>query len=589
MLLGIIPIFSFRFNLICLLLAAWGGYPLGVIGQNGSKQSEKQLSQKIEQAESLLQHSPDSSLELYNSVIHQANLIGNPNLLHRVWMSLAESYHTLGNFPGAFEACQNALSYCSELNPRCPLEAYRMMGILQADNGNPHLAIPYFNQARQLALNQQDTSFAIRTDMQLGVVEVLQGHFGKADSLLRIGLNYARRKQDSAMISVCFNNLGDVALKEQNLLQAELYFESALSFRPKGKKHDATSIYLNLGLMEIERGNYLQAEELGLKGLAEAKRNQNMLKQRNALEVIYKAQEKLRKTDDAFSSFKQMVELERSLFSVEKTVQIAGMENRALLTQKTNEIELRDFMLEERDEEIAGLRIWRWVLGLFILLSLVGLVWLGRRKRSANPVLPVTHSHHLSDLQAYLQEWLAHYFNHVNEQKITQEPHVARKSAIGLILAYHSGAQAKIQPLDIAGLLREVLSLIRPKAQGQFVSIITELDPEIPSQLLIEGNSLSTLFLILLDAGLIRIPSGKLKVNLTVVQQEVSFCDLQLTVTATPNNLSAPNPASRSEKQPLLDNFAAPLAESLGATLQYHVGDADYLQIQFGFRAGSAE
>lgn len=575
---------NFRIPLGIFLLSVLTLGNHSALGQSGTPQSKESLQLQMVKAESLLHVSPDSSLQLYHLTIREANKIGDDGLLYDVWISLAKSYHIIGNFPAAFEACQNALAFCQAAQPECPLEAYQLMGILQADNGNPHLAIPYFEKAKRLAFQLNQTDIGYRLQMQMGVVYVMQEQYKKADSLFWIGLDYARSVRDSSMLSICYNNLGDLSLKTHNLSAAEQFFQKALQARKRSPSQDPTSIYLNLGLLSLAKGDFAEAERFGMEGLATAEAAKHLLKQRNAYEVIWQAQEKLGRTEDAFVSFQKMVELERSLFSVDKAVQIAGLETRALLTEKTEEIELRDFLLEDKEAQIRSNRRWLVIFAgiVLVLVAIVLVILLQKRRKPLSDnlsILPQPRS-----LSNQLAPWRASFFDAQNEAIALEGNLLDKKSGPFLAMAYLAGAKPKIQALDVPLLFRELLFSLKGKAQRQFASVISDFSTDIPVPVSLEGNSLSALILLLLDATLDHIPNGKLKVQLGLLAQESVYVDLELILTATPGNLPVGGVHFRPALRPIWETHAKDLSTQLGGKLDCHFGDDGYIKVVFSFR-----
>lgn len=537
-------------------------------------------------------------MDLYDQLLRDANKTGKSIHIHEVWLSIGKSNQAIGNFPAAFEAYQNAIAACDGADPACPLSAIAKLGILQAENGNPHLAIPYFRESMELATQVGDSLTANRSLNQFGIVYTMMGDWARADSCFQGFLAFAQQLNDTILLATAINNLGDMYLQKGAYDLAEANFKKSLVlYTPYNQSQALATPHLNLGLLYLRRGDFAIAEKQALIGLDYALKAKSLIRQQNAYEVLWQAQEGLNKPQDALRNFKLLTAIRDSLFSLEKTKQIAELESRYRFSLQNEILASKDEALASSQTKVSQQRIWLAIsLGIGIVLLFV--IFLLRKRFLASSQRAALDSPEDDSwsLLAFLSKQAS------NELKllapgatgITQSdpghPATAMRLQIfqHLISDFAQNRSREVAPniseADIPGLLREVTTAIRPITKEKFISLLLDIDADIPDSLQTDSRRLQEVFLLLLMAVIELSRRGKVAVMLKVSNRESSFIDLTFEIIATGGGQTTEMTPEIKTQTEIISQFVPFLIKPLGGEIKHYFGNDGYLSVSMALR-----
>ena len=142
-------------------------------------------------------------------------------------------------------------------------------------------------------------------------------------------LEMAIEENNSKTIRSATNNLGMLHYRNGDLEKAIVCFEKAAKLsKQEGELRSLAGNYINIGTSNVQLGNYISAREYLDKGLKLAEQSEAldfMMQGYHSLCELYEKEENFGK---ALECHKKMSELERKLFTLEKSKTIAGIKAR---------------------------------------------------------------------------------------------------------------------------------------------------------------------------------------------------------------------------------------------------------------------
>lgn len=267
-----------------------------------------------------------------------------------------------GHYARALEYHLRTLELRERINDKLGMGAsLNNIGVIQSELGNTKKSIEYHEQA-------------------LSVRRRIGDKYGVATSLLNLGTNYANvdsakakaylieclklgeQLGDKMDLAGAYEGLGNLADNQRNFKSAITYYEKAVEVEVGvGDNKRLPQTYCRLALVYMKLSNWTKADsvaELALRAAHKVNTLRSYAKVNETLYIIYKTQGL---QDTALVYMEKYKQASDSLFSVEKSVQIANLESIAELKEKQKEIELlsknEQLLRQENELQKSGRQI----------------------------------------------------------------------------------------------------------------------------------------------------------------------------------------------------------------------------------------
>jgi two-component system, NarL family, sensor kinase len=329
--------------------------------------------------------------------------------------SMGSAHEAQGDYTVALEYELKALKIRRGLGNKSKIAgSLNNIGIIHDERGDFKDALEYYHEAHQLYTETGEQSFIAMVLVNIGIVLKEQKDYRTAVNYYREASQVYKKLGKEFGMAACHANLGSVffylneydsalhysllATKEFKKQNVQQFLPSSLCNagmalhklnRPKeAKEYLLQSKVLNekydnkkelafgmIYLAEIyrEEGNVNEAERLALNGLEIAnkiKAQQQMLEAHQTLSDIYLSKGNSNK---ALTEFKNYSAIKDSLFSQEKSKQIAELQTRYETAKKEGEI-----VLLRQENELKESRLERnQILVILLVIGITGLILLG--------------------------------------------------------------------------------------------------------------------------------------------------------------------------------------------------------------------
>ncbi len=289
--------------------------------------------------------------------------------------------------------------------------AHQHLGYFYLNGGNHEKSISHYLQSLTLAEKLQNPKKIAKASQGIGIIYNKQMDFDRAEKYFTQSLNYQKQLKDTAGIIRLSNDFGILNKNKKNYQEAEKWFLEILELSKNGQYTWAhQSAYNNLGLLYYQMNLYQRGIAFSQKGVDEFAKNNNkralsdalnnlsknelalgrtqsainhalqslqlareiktLEKQREALKVLAQAHENQGKTGTALTYYKEYKALYDSIYTIQKSAQIHGLEKKFNSAKKDKEIALL-----AKDAELARTRSSWILIGLGLVLFFGGLLF----------------------------------------------------------------------------------------------------------------------------------------------------------------------------------------------------------------------
>ena len=228
--------------LSCFLFFTYLLVPFQVIGQA-----------KVDSLNSLIATQPDDTTKVASYLaLYEALKYENPS--------------------ASAEILKKAFSLSEALDfPKGKAKSLIAIGDFLYTNSNYDSALIVFRQAQEVAQDFQSRSLLVEALCKQGNTLNDLRKLEQADSIISVALDFAiKAPLDSSLVSLCYNNLGNIAFANNQYDKALEQYQKTLAYNTNDKKRKAI-INMNIGLIHFSQGDYSIAEEYLQKGLESAK------------------------------------------------------------------------------------------------------------------------------------------------------------------------------------------------------------------------------------------------------------------------------------------------------------------------------
>jgi tetratricopeptide (TPR) repeat protein len=166
-----------------------------------------------------------------------------------------------------FEDAYQTLSKCKELadilnEPKLTYYFYSYMAEMFDSLENFELSIEAYLKALEVAETTNDDAMIARAHNNVGHALIHLQRYDKAKPYINFFHQYGKKILNWSYISTALNNFGELALGQNNIVEAKQYFTESLNIRiGKGYELASSWPYHNLGKVHYQLANYQQAEQ----------------------------------------------------------------------------------------------------------------------------------------------------------------------------------------------------------------------------------------------------------------------------------------------------------------------------------------
>ncbi len=237
---------------------------------------------------------------------------------------------------------QKAYSIAQKYNyPELLANSKLKLGLIYFSLNNFEKSYMYYREAQEDYLKLNDTIFVARC---LSNIANIYSYQNKLDSSLMFynkSLKIYSKTRSLVEIASTYLNIGVIWFFKGDFHNAIGFYKKALSlFKKAGRDNDMAVSYINIGEAQIHINEFLKSEKNLLKGYSISKRMQDKAVEQSALEFLYKLYKAKKDYKQALYYFEKYKALSDSVFSSNKSMQIAKLQTQFETEQKEHENKL---------------------------------------------------------------------------------------------------------------------------------------------------------------------------------------------------------------------------------------------------------
>ena len=269
--------------------------------------------------------------------------------------------------------------------------SYSNIGIIHRKQDNYDKALEYYFKSLRIAEKLNNKGQMSSCYNNIGLAYQYKKDYKQAISFILKSLQIDEKFKDLNRMSSCYNNLGNVYFDLCEYEKCILYYKKSLNIRYQlGDKNGQSSVLGNIAALNTKLKQYDQA-------IINAKKSASIAKEIGVLPWQMSAYEVLSKTYDSLANYKNAYEyhklfklLNDSIYTVEGSKQIKGMEAKYESEKKQKEIELlnKDKQLQQNEIKQQIIIKYAFVIGFLLMILLAGVIYKNfRNKKKANVLL----------------------------------------------------------------------------------------------------------------------------------------------------------------------------------------------------------
>ena len=243
----------------------------------------------------------------------------------------------------------------------------------------------YFNKAYSHFVGMKDTSGIIAVMNDFGILNKNKGNYNESEQWYLKMLDLSMHGTHSWVKPIAYANLGILYYNMEEYEKGISYCEQANEInRVSGKKRSESDALNTIAKCQLALGQNQEAIKNSKRSVTLAKEAQVLEKERDALLTLSSAFEKTNQTKLALQYFKEHKTVYDSIYSLEKSEQIHGLEEKYQKAQKDREIAIMQKNSEL--EKVKNTRLWI-VLGLTLFFSGFLLLFQIQKRRKEKLIL----------------------------------------------------------------------------------------------------------------------------------------------------------------------------------------------------------
>ncbi len=242
----------------------------------------------------------------------------------------------------ALKHLHRAISIYEEIDSKQGIaEVLGSIGLVYHSSGESEDALEYFKRSRVLFEELGDRKQLANNLNSMGLALLTLERNEEALKCLEESLAMAVEEDDSKTIRSATNNIGILNNINGNLEEAIVFFVKAAELsEEQGELRSLAGNYINIGTSNLQLGNYDDAREYLNRGLQTAEQSEALDFMLQGCHSLCELYEKEGDFEKAFEYHRRMSELEKKLFSLEKSKIIAEIDAKYQTEQAEQEAEI---------------------------------------------------------------------------------------------------------------------------------------------------------------------------------------------------------------------------------------------------------
>ena len=330
-------------------------------------------------AVSLKQGRVEDALASFQEAAKHIEASGDVARLAGINNNISLIYYSKGKYDSALEYMFKALGLyeqSGDLNGQGVV--LNAIGNVYNKLGKAAEARGHFERALAIAEGSRHTTLAVSALVNIAEIRIRAQEWQPALDALNRALAGARQLGNPDFVSVCLNNLGDVARARGRLPQAlDYYQESMRIFEKMNARPRLVVSYLNIGRIHLELGERSEAETFLKKAFDLGGEVEERNLQREAAEVLLALYAERGDFERAFEYQKAVADLKEQVFSRENVEKIATLQAGYEAERKEREIALLRAERAIQVLEVKRQRLWLLLVasGSVLLLALAAVLF----------------------------------------------------------------------------------------------------------------------------------------------------------------------------------------------------------------------
>lgn len=324
----------------------------------------------------------EQSSKYYNQAIPIYEEYKDSLSLIKVFNSQAINHQMHGNVDLAFDTFLRSLEYAKKIGDKTTiLNTLLNIGIMYDNNGDSEKCLKYYYEALKYADNNNVASLALLQSYIAEVYLKLKDN-KKAEEFLKKAIENSKLSHDSKSLIWAYSSLGYLQLDKGNYLAAEDYFLESLKLaRSINYKLEIIHALTDLGKFYNKTKNTVRAIKYldeALKLAYEIKSLPDLSTIYGEYALLYSNAKDFKKAYEYHTKYKQYSD---SLFSVSNNEKIAELQTKYEVKQKDRETELLLNENKLQKKIIFSQKIIALIISLFMIASII-FIWLLLRNRN---------------------------------------------------------------------------------------------------------------------------------------------------------------------------------------------------------------
>lgn len=276
-----------------------------------------------------------------------------------------------GNYEAALAAYQESLEIFSRLRDESgQCSVCNELGVFFSKRQEYDRSIAFLNRATEHCKTVKDSVGWSNAMDNRGVVFMRMGKLGEAEELFREVIELRNEIGDTLGLSYVYNNLSAVAAELKNVEQAARYLQLSTDLREKLNDRQGVAININnMGELLLTAGKASQAIPFFRQSLEKSQALKFTDLERHTMEMLARAYEETEDYAEALNWKNRSYRLKDSLFNLERSAQIAEMQEKYEAEKKEKELRQQQLVLRKRNMALVVSSIA--VLSLATILILV--------------------------------------------------------------------------------------------------------------------------------------------------------------------------------------------------------------------------
>lgn len=325
----------------------------------------------------------DSAIAYYNKAIAISQSSGDSLNTGKLFLNLATSYNSKGNFEEAIENALKSEMFFEKLKDfNGQARVQNLLGIFYFNKNEFDQAFHYFEKYHKLAIASQDSGEIVSSMNNMASTMDKLGQYERERQLLKQSIAIQEARGQKIRIGSAYENLGSLYVETDSLQLAHLYYLKAKeAYEANQSTYDLARLLLNTGRLKMHLHHPQQALADFQQALQYSKEGGFLKLQEEALFKIAGWYDDQHNYQKALAAFKKYIDIKDSVLNEENQASINKLMVQFDTEKKERQIASQKLVIANKTIEsrrkssiIAGL------VGLIIILVLLASIIYSRIK-----------------------------------------------------------------------------------------------------------------------------------------------------------------------------------------------------------------